>query len=179
MGAVYGPNVPPSQTSYRSSTPTLAGTGGGSSGSGSATALPKPPGLGGWASVAGNDDEIQRVATGDRKAIDRLRSGAGLGSASGSAGASGSASGSGSGSTPATKTSGQDAYTLMQWCASAHKPMSPWPMSPWPVPTRSLSVYTHAHTPSVCSCAAAVPPASADSNSVASHMGVCGQTVLT
>lgn len=122
--AVYGAYGPHSYPSV--STPTLRGTvtGAGSSGSGSGGVLDsgftlaKPPGLGGWAEVAGNDDEIQRVATGDRKAIDRLRSGAGLGSASGSASGSGASGSAGSPAT-GTQTRSQDAQTLGHWCDSA------------------------------------------------------------
>lgn len=56
----------------------------------------KPTGLGGWASVAGHNDEIQRVATADRKDIDRYAAGGGVSALN-------------------RRTSSADGQRLMQW----------------------------------------------------------------
>ena len=88
-------------TNSNSGSKNASGSNSNSGGARSGSMPSKPSGLGGWASVAGHNDEIQSVATGDRKDIDRY---AELYAAGGGVSALNK------------RNSSQDGQRLMQWC---------------------------------------------------------------
>ena len=94
-------NREPGPHSGSGSKQTGSGSNSNSGGAGSGGMPSKPSGLGGWANVAGHNDEIQRVATGDRKDLDRY---AELYAAGGGVSALN------------RRNSSADGQRLMQWC---------------------------------------------------------------